>query len=197
MDLGTIRRFMEQFPDGFQSIVFCFDSIDELEVYQHILPLYFPRTLAEKRRSIQELPQDIGNEYEEPIVEDRKIPIQATVEPERSPSGTFDVAEFTTMSSDPDKERLKKIHGADQVNYITCLGRSRDSDLDHIAALDLIYHAGVDLTGDTVIAFLPERLPTDNRFMKDVTMYIISVMDSLVNYPYSVRTGSRMEIVFG
>lgn len=40
-----------------------------------MLPLYFPRSLAEERESLPLLPEDIGNAEGEPVVPERQIRI--------------------------------------------------------------------------------------------------------------------------
>ena len=46
-----------------------------MEVYQQLLPLYFPRSAAEEAWALDRLPSDLGNEDGEPVVEERKITI--------------------------------------------------------------------------------------------------------------------------
>lgn len=74
---GTIRRFLEHWGQGIESIVFCLNDLMEYNLYHKILPLYFPRNLREEIYSKQELPRDIGNEFGETVIEERKIKISA------------------------------------------------------------------------------------------------------------------------
>lgn len=74
---GTIRRFLEHWGQGIESIVFCLSDLLEYNLYHKILPLYFPRNLREEIYSKQELPRDIGNEFGETVIEERKIKISA------------------------------------------------------------------------------------------------------------------------
>lgn len=46
-----------------------------MEVYQQTMPLYFPRSTSEELWAISKLPQDLGSEDGEPVIEERKIPI--------------------------------------------------------------------------------------------------------------------------
>lgn len=92
-------------------------------MYTQLTPLYFPRSKNEEMSSMEKLPQDLGNTFGEPIIEDRKIrilPFPSTSSdskrgPEDSPScDYFDVVHdsFSKMTTDPDQERLMKIHGS-------------------------------------------------------------------------------------
>lgn len=74
---GTIRRFLEHWGQGIESIIFCLPDLMEYNLYHKILPLYFPRNIREEIYSKQELPRDIGNEFGETVIEERKIKISA------------------------------------------------------------------------------------------------------------------------
>jgi hypothetical protein len=74
---GTIRRFLEHWGQGVDAVVFCLSDLMEFNLYHKILPLYFPRNLREEVYSKQELPRDIGNEFGETVIEERKIKISA------------------------------------------------------------------------------------------------------------------------
>ena len=69
--VGTVRRFMEKFGDGIDAVVFCvrdkeslaplpanteqhdaLTKMTEVEAYQRIMPLYFPRSKAEEQVSL-------------------------------------------------------------------------------------------------------------------------------------------------
>lgn len=45
------------------------------EVYNKILPLYFPRSSNEEEFAFDHLPSDIGNDEGEPIIKERQIRI--------------------------------------------------------------------------------------------------------------------------
>lgn len=45
------------------------------DTYQKLLPLYFPRSLEEEKKSLPFLPVDIGNAEGEPVVPERQIRI--------------------------------------------------------------------------------------------------------------------------
>ena len=77
MDIGTVRRFLEQFPDAFESIVFCVDNREDIKLYETVLPFYFPRNVEEEKMSIisNVEKEDMGNEFGAPIIKERNIRI--------------------------------------------------------------------------------------------------------------------------
>jgi O-acetyl-ADP-ribose deacetylase (regulator of RNase III) len=75
--LRTVRRFLERFGNGIETIVFCVASQEDLDVYTEILPLYFPRTQAEQDAVLPLLPADIGNDLGETVIQDRQIRISS------------------------------------------------------------------------------------------------------------------------
>lgn len=72
--LGTVRRFMEQYSDSLTCIIFVLEPCD-LGIYEVLLPLYFPRNLAEQDNACWQLPNDIGGTDGEPLLPDRQIRI--------------------------------------------------------------------------------------------------------------------------
>eukprot|EP00743_Colponemidia_sp_Colp-15_P004441 GILK01004789.1.p1 GENE.GILK01004789.1~~GILK01004789.1.p1 ORF type:complete len:519 (+),score=77.49 GILK01004789.1:30-1586(+) len=117
----TIRRFLERHGGGIQAVVLCVGTALELELYQTVLALYFPRTPSEQTHADTALPKDTGNLVGESEVEDRKIrlsiPTRGTDdEPSHEPgsvSGSVSVEGcerdgFSAMKADPDLERIQR-----------------------------------------------------------------------------------------
>jgi len=71
--LGTVRRFLEQY-DSLTCVIFVLEPCD-LGIYEILLPLYFPRNLAEQDNACWQLPNDIGGMDGEPLLPDRQIRI--------------------------------------------------------------------------------------------------------------------------
>jgi len=65
---------MEQYSDSLTCIIFVLESCD-LGIYEVLLPLYFPRNLAEQDNACWQLPSDIGGPDGEPLLPDRQIRI--------------------------------------------------------------------------------------------------------------------------
>jgi len=73
--LRTVRRFLEQYGDSIDSVVFVVDALND-GIYQLLAPLYFPRSAAEAESSRYQLPFDIGHPVSgEPVINDRRIRI--------------------------------------------------------------------------------------------------------------------------
>ncbi|KAG6576254.1 uncharacterized protein IUM83_17798 [Phytophthora cinnamomi] len=72
----TVRRYLEHYADAFDRIVLCVESIQDMFVYERVLPLYFPRTMREQHESqLMLATRDLGDSFGEPIIEERKIRI--------------------------------------------------------------------------------------------------------------------------
>ena len=64
---------MEQY-DSLTCVIFVLEPCD-LGIYEILLPLYFPRNLAEQDNACWQLPNDIGGMDGEPLLPDRQIRI--------------------------------------------------------------------------------------------------------------------------
>jgi len=89
MALRVVRRFLEKHKNDFDLIVFVVEDLD-LGIYDHIMPLYFPRSLEEQEYSCFYLPQDVGGENGEPVIPERQIRIADKPVMGRSISATTD-----------------------------------------------------------------------------------------------------------
>eukprot|EP00033_Pygsuia_biforma_P001525 GCRY01001720.1.p1 GENE.GCRY01001720.1~~GCRY01001720.1.p1 ORF type:complete len:312 (-),score=32.34 GCRY01001720.1:210-1145(-) len=70
----TIRRFLEKYPKPHKVIICLENDVDD-KAYRAVLPMYFPRSIEEARSAASLLPENIGNEEGETIIEDRRIRI--------------------------------------------------------------------------------------------------------------------------
>jgi len=75
--IRTARRFLEKYGGEIDKIVFCFDDDEDMAIYNRIVPLYFPRNDEELQSSIENLPEDVGNEDGETVIAERKIRINS------------------------------------------------------------------------------------------------------------------------
>jgi len=129
----TVRRFLENWGKDIDTIIFCVANTTDFNMYSRLLPLYCPRNKMELLLSKEELPRDVGNEFGETVIEERKIRISAfpggvvsssvvdaplispTVVPESSPQSLVSPraeqlpGQFAFMKADFDEERKKKI----------------------------------------------------------------------------------------
>lgn len=84
--LRTIRRLMMLRPQALDRIILVFDPNTDLPVmdyYLAVMKLYFPRTQEEQDAALDLLPEDVGNEFGETIVEERRVRINAAFVPSR------------------------------------------------------------------------------------------------------------------
>jgi O-acetyl-ADP-ribose deacetylase (regulator of RNase III) len=156
--IRTTRRFLEQFGDTIDTVVFVTESAADTAIYQRLMGLYLPRNHAEEYAAIDVLPSDVGNADGEIIIEEREIQISSVV-----PTGDLaNVAAMTgdalmTMQDDPDAARRASVADASAHKsaaqlaaeeterlYARCLEQGRETDLRDIAALNLVYSCGHD-----------------------------------------------------
>ncbi|GMI02699.1 hypothetical protein TrLO_g6860 [Triparma laevis f. longispina] len=105
------------------------------------------------------------------------------------------VAGFAQMVPDQDEIRkanvqkqLKNMNKSERGNlrYERMLRDSRLEDLSDIAKLGFIYKSGRDINGRTIIVIVARHLPAKAIDMNRVLLYIIRVMDSIVEREYSI-----------
>jgi len=110
--IRTVRRFLENWGDDIDRIVFVMSGDNELRLYSRVLPLYFPRNEEDINVAKAELPRDIGNEFGETVIEERRIRINS--EFGNTSVVTYESVEdkplgvFTEMHNNPDDSRKKK-----------------------------------------------------------------------------------------
>ncbi|XP_020645151.1 ganglioside-induced differentiation-associated protein 2 isoform X1 [Pogona vitticeps] len=201
--LRTVRRFLEIHGNTLEKVVFAVSKVEE-PTYQKMLPLYFPRSVEEEKRSLPFLPADIGNAQGEPVVPERQIRIsekpgvsednsdEEGLEADLSFIGSH---AFARMEGDVDKQRRLVLQGQlseaalqkqHQRNYNRWLCRARAEDLSDIASLKALYQTGVDNCGRTVIAVVGRNIPVTLIDMEKALLYFIHVMDHIVAKEYVI-----------
>ncbi|XP_015589859.1 protein GDAP2 homolog isoform X3 [Cephus cinctus] len=181
--LRTVRRFLEQYSDSISCVVFVLESCD-LGIYEVLLPLYFPRTLAEQDNACWQLPSDIGGMDGEPLLPDRQIRIidnpqhalhgDETVELSSQLETSVSLGEhaFTQMQGDLDRQRLlgerpltdpladimlKQMQQKER--YERLLRRAKTEDLSEVSGIGCLYQSGVDRQGRPVVVFVGKWFP--------------------------------------
>jgi len=103
--IRTVRRFLEKYGSLVSLIIFCMDNDSDYLLYERTLWMYFPRSKAEERAALTQLPEDTGNEIGETVVEERKIRIAeaSTLVSEVEDGHLF--RSLTEMKETPDKHR--------------------------------------------------------------------------------------------
>jgi hypothetical protein len=205
----AVRRFLEKHGADVDQIVFSVDASD-LKVYSEILPMYFPRTIAEEAWARINLPGDIGNEDGEPVIEERKIRIGSETMIGSSSVGADDddgeeeeeeVNRWAEaggglggMEGDHDQERSQQLstksNEMDDASvarqYQRWLKRARSEDLSSIAALNLVRTDGVDIHGRRILSLIGRNFPTKTLDMEKTLCYFINIMDSIVSKDYVI-----------
>ena len=74
MALRVVRKFLEKHSNDFDLIVFAVEDVD-LGIYDHLMPLYFPRSQHEQDYACFYLPEEVGGRDGEPVIPERQIRI--------------------------------------------------------------------------------------------------------------------------
>nr|KAG5694500.1 hypothetical protein BaRGS_014231 [Batillaria attramentaria] len=179
-----------------------------MEIYRQILPLYFPRSIKEEEEAMSLLPEDIGNEDGEPVIQERQIrimdkpafaayrtqaesPLEETIDLNKAfeTSVAIDVGHhpFANMEENPDNSKAKVLQGISPAEhrraearrrYEGVLKKARSQDLTDIASLRCLYRSGTDRHGRPVIVFVGKNF--------SALLYMVKVMDTVVDSPYVV-----------
>lgn len=198
--LRTVRRFLEHFKSDFDRVIFCLESDGDWEVYSQLAVLYFPRSEEELKLAHHALPEGCGNEWGETVIEERVIRVQALGYSDSEGDDDDAVASswitneemgkktaLTVMSpakddgmvkdSSPEEEETEK-------KYLDYLEKARKTDLSEFDRYSVIYHSGRDAEGRPIVVLCPCRLPEPLPNMDKFLLYLLRVLDPLVNSKY-------------
>ncbi|CAG0917720.1 unnamed protein product [Notodromas monacha] len=207
--IRTVRRFLEHFGDSFESVVLCVSETD-LGIYGLLMPLYFPRNRHEEQYACFHLPVDVGDEFGEPIIHDRRIRIIDN--PQHALEESVDLSEqlqtsvsigehdFCKMHLDRDKQRLlgqsrssgdpfseavsEELYRVER--YERLLRRAKSEDLSEISGIGCLYQSGVDKLGRPVIVFVGRWFDLRKVDLEKATLYLIHLLDTVTNGDYVV-----------
>ncbi|XP_033107037.1 protein GDAP2 homolog [Anneissia japonica] len=209
--IRTVRRFLEFHGEEVERIIFVISGMNE-DSYVELLPLYFPRNEDEESWACDLLPENVGNEYGEPVIPERKIrimekPTRTNVENGDDFEESFDIDiddmnvgkhAFAAMERDPDsarklgersRERSQGVEetAADQRRrYERLLRKARSDDLSELASYRFIYQTGVDIFGRPIVITIGKNFPAGNIDRDKVLLYLIHVLDPIVSKDYIV-----------
>lgn len=208
--IRTIRRYLENFGDNIERVVFVVTGANEA-IYRKIMPLYFPRHESEEQFSIDFLPQNIGNEMGEPVIEEREIrisdkPIKSKEKDEDD--GEADECDeniietehvgqhaFAAMTGDQDIISHERLQGKSQEEmriyekqkvYARWVKRGRAQDFADLKKLRMIYHSGHDIIGRPVIVLVGKRFSDLSIDSDRFVGYAFGVLDRIVNQEYTL-----------
>lgn len=195
--LRTIRRFIEKWGDQVDRVVLVFDNEEEKKAYENKIVLYFPRNEEEAEYSNKMLPEDIGNEFGETFIEERKIRIHAFPFSDDTKLYESNVEDrlpdnLTVMTADQDNQRRRWVHQnyteqEQAINhlYLQYLSLSLQTDLTDIQESGVFYQSGNDSRGRPVMVLVGSRLP-EAHLLEKFLLYYIKVMDVIANRPYNL-----------
>lgn len=200
----TIRRFLEHHPSAIDHVILAVNNKEDLECYEKILPLYFPRSVEEEQGVIDMLPEDTGNEWGEAVSDERKIRIAPL--PGASSAVDFnkvveEVEEiikpvqgsFAMMQNDSDAQRMAAVQKSKQQleaeenerEYARFLQRAKAEDFADIDAMGILHVGGTDEMGRTVVSIIAGHFPPSGAADYDrLLLYIIRELDSIVERDY-------------
>eukprot|EP01137_Pigoraptor_chileana_P030570 Opistho-2@17231 len=195
--LRTVRRFVERHGEGIDAVVLVLEPAD-VALYEQLMPLYFPRTDVELAYATRHLPENIGNEEGEPVIEERKIRIADKPLLARDDSD-FDGHEraraLSTMNGDHDSERRQRIgsRSSDDQGDIEAMRRyqrrlkiARQEDVADVARHRMLYQSGTDTMGRPIIMFVGRSCPAASIDSERLTSYLIATMDPLVTRDFVI-----------
>lgn len=205
MALRVIRKLMDKYADDFELIVFAVEDVD-IGIYDHLMPLYFPRSEQEEEYATFYLPEDVGGLNGEPVIPERQIRI--TVKPiDHDFDGTVDLSSgldssvvvgktsFAKMQPDVDRRwtltradsfarrpptdpMTREMQRRNRYNRILRTGKQEDfKDMDR---LRFLYVAGDDVHGRSVIVIMGHRLPFTTVDPNRILNYAISTLDPIL-----------------
>jgi len=213
--LRTIRRFLEQYGDSIESVVFVLDS-KNYGIYQVLSSLYFPRSVHEAEYSRHQLPSEIGDLLNgEPVINDRKIRIIDN--PQHAFQDSFEESQdsrfgcsvsvgqhsFAQMEDDVDRQKLlgqpapPRVHPASDLDNLTLqvqhheryerlLRRAKTEDLSEVSGIGCLYQSGIDKFGRPVIVFVGKWFNFTEINLDKALLYLISLLEPLVKGDYII-----------
>lgn len=213
--LRTVRRFLENYGQSIELIVFAVEDVD-IGIYEHLMPLYFPRSDKEEEYARYCLPKDVGGKDGEPIIPERQIRIAD--KPMHQPGADFDQTvdlttglessvlvgktSFAKMQADVDR-RWKRpgesrpragstgsdpaiVEAQRKNRYERLLRKAKLDDLTEMANLRCLYVSGEDRWGRPVVVFIGKRFNFNQVDSEKALVYLISVLDTIVQKDYVV-----------
>jgi len=207
----TVRRFLEKFGRGIDTVLFCFPNQAAADVYHDIVPLYFPRSRGEELHAMATLPSDVGNEFGETVIQERSIRLNSAFSvpvEEREPATETqalgatadllsDMPEFSDMHKNwtdvrKESEKRGERKAREKVDdkfveaekrYLQLVDEAERTDLSDIKALNIIYKSGCDCFGRMVVTIIHPTCPVDHDRL---LLYFVSLMDEIVERDYTL-----------
>jgi O-acetyl-ADP-ribose deacetylase (regulator of RNase III) len=205
--LRTLRFCLQhEIFECINSVVLALSTEDEMNIYEKLFPLYFPRTAEELELQQQYLPMETyeTNEWGEHLISNRCVRVNAslTVRPDTQKVVTFEKddivpTDFYSWQDDPDTRRQKREESLppeqrweeqQQREYYAYLRLAVDEEtiVPELNAHNFLYCCGEDDSGHPIIAIIGERIPASTIESERLMAYVIHSFHHFVQQPYSI-----------
>lgn len=177
--LRTMRKCLEKMRDKIDTVVFAASTPQEMELYESLLPRYFPRSAYESESGCKVLPDSCWNPWGEVTVEERRIKVSSLLirreeeleDDDDRGAGIFDDADsssFLNAREDADTSAMRRLQSTmtdaqdDYTARQICLRylRKASTMCSESEMCRFTYGAGVDRFGRKIIVLLGARFPS-------------------------------------
>ena len=100
---------------------------------------------------------------------------------------------LTKMEGDVDEKKLSRVKTSEdmdreqtEIMYQKCLDTARKTDLSSISDLNVVYVSGKDSSERPIVCICMSKLPDTGVNLDKFLLYIIRVMDPIVNSKYNL-----------
>jgi len=179
--LRTLRRCIEKMQNSLDTVVIAAANSQEVELYDSLMPFYFPRNTYEAEAGARVLPDCCWSEWGEVAVEERKIRLSTYLVSNRDDDddlGGWDRQPVFSPSDDADRTFLEAKDDADDVARKRLEGTMIEAETPEMArhicirylrlarqitadtlATRFVFSVGEDRFGRHVVVLLGARLP--------------------------------------
>lgn len=207
--IRVVRRFLEQHMNDFDLIVFAVEDVD-IGIYDHLMPLYFPRSDLEQEFACYYLPEEIGGQTGEPVIPERQIRIsnqpvkssnlhdfEQTIDLSSGLDSSVVVGKTSFARMQPDVDRRWSLDVKKQqvvqtksdpvtnelqrrTKYSRIVRLAKQQDFSDMECMRFLYTAGEDRLGRTIVVVMGHKLPFSTTDPKRILNYAIKLLDPIV-----------------
>ena len=174
--LRSLRRCLEKLGASIDGAVLVAATAAEFELYESLLPLYFPRTDHEAIHASSVLPESCWTEWGEVSMEERRIRVSNhLISEQKFDDGEDDVdplfgdddKSFLHARDDADSAAMRRLEGSminatttEEARHICIRYLRRAREISSLSEpLRFVYQSGEDCFGRRVVVLLGARLP--------------------------------------
>eukprot|EP01029_Cantina_marsupialis_P006549 TRINITY_DN17229_c0_g1_i1.p1 TRINITY_DN17229_c0_g1~~TRINITY_DN17229_c0_g1_i1.p1 ORF type:complete len:502 (+),score=110.65 TRINITY_DN17229_c0_g1_i1:172-1677(+) len=211
----TMRRFLDRFGECMDRVLLVIPNTNVMLTYLRILPLYFPRSLEEELHVRSMIPEDVGDEFGNVIVEERQIrvgtfsssssPESSLFKKQLSVSGLVindGHEEFENGSESDLREMLETVDETERTKIATrAKDRKMDADARFIEQMNLakaedfseiskavpVYESGFDVFDRRIVVIVASQFPSEaDPDWEKWFLYFLHVMEDIAKEPYII-----------